>query len=70
MKRVRRNVRDFVLWAVLTGGLVALVLGQAVIGAILVAFAVWQFILIGAGRGGLFVDQRAADKPGKPTVSK
>jgi len=68
--RIRRNVRDFVIWAVLTGGIVALVLGHHIIGAVLLAFAVWQFILIGAGRGGLLVDQRAADKPGKPTVSR
>lgn len=70
MLRIRRNIRDFVIWAVLTGGIVALVLGQHIIGVVLLAFAVWQFILIGAGRGGLLVDQRAADKPGKPTVSK
>jgi hypothetical protein len=55
---------------VLTGGVVALVLGQWIIGIVLLAFAVWQFVLIGAGRGGLLVDQRAADKPGKPTVSQ
>ena len=70
MLRIRRNIRDFVIWAVLTGGIVALVLGQHIIGVVLLAFAVWQFILIGAGRGGLLVDQRAADKPGKPTISK
>lgn len=69
MRRARRTVRDVVIWAVLTGGIVALVMGQHIIGAVLIAFAVWQFIVIGTGRGGLFVDQRAADRPGKPTVS-
>lgn len=68
MKRTRRTVRDVVVWTVLTGGIVALVLGQHIVAGVLIAFAVWQFVLIGAGRGGLFVDQRAADRPGSPTI--
>lgn len=69
MRSVRRTARDLVIWVALTGGLVALVLGQAIIGAVLLAFAVWQLLLVARRGGGLFVDQRAADRPGKPTVS-
>ncbi|MHC1561226.1 hypothetical protein ACR9E3_19870 [Actinomycetospora sp. C-140] len=54
---------------VATAGIVAMVLGQTIIGAILLAFAVWQLVLVARRGGGLFVDQRAADRPGKPTVS-
>ena len=69
MKRARRTARDLVIWAVLTGGIVALVLGQGIIGAVLLAFAAWQLVLVARRDGGLFVDQRGADRPGKPTVS-
>lgn len=65
---VRRGSRDFVLWVVLTGGIVALVLGHGVIGLVLCAFAVWQFALAYWGKGGLFVDQRWADREGKPNI--
>lgn len=68
MNRTRRTGRDLVVWAVLTGGIVALVLGQGIIGAVLCVFAVWQFYLINAGKGGLFVDQRDADREGKPNL--
>ncbi|PVZ05304.1 hypothetical protein [Actinomycetospora cinnamomea] len=68
MKRTRRTARDFVIWAVATGGLVALVLGWGIIGGILLAFALYQLVLVSKRDGGLFVDQRAADRPGKPTV--
>ncbi|MEJ2889340.1 hypothetical protein [Actinomycetospora aeridis] len=69
MKTARRTARDLVIWATLTGGLVALVLDQGIIGLVLLAFAVWQLVLVARRGGGLFVDQRAADRPGKPTVS-
>lgn len=68
MRRTRHTLRDIVLWAVLTGGLVALVLGQTIIGLVVLAFGLWQLALALSGRGGLFVDQREADKPGKPTL--
>ncbi|HWN29312.1 MAG TPA: hypothetical protein VNP37_20270 [Actinomycetospora sp.] len=69
MKKVRRTARDLVIWAVLTGGIVGLVLGWGIIGGVLIVFAVWQLVLVARRGGGLFVDQRAADRPGKPTVS-
>lgn len=68
MSRVRRGGRDFVLWAVLTGGIVAFVLGRHLIGLALCALAIWQFALVYWGKGGLFVDQRAADKEGPPRI--
>ncbi|GLZ49358.1 hypothetical protein Acsp06_55430 [Actinomycetospora sp. NBRC 106375] len=67
--RARRTARDTVIWVVATAGIVAMVLDQTIIGAILLAFAVWQLVLVARRGGGLFVDQRAADRPGKPTVS-
>lgn len=69
MKTIRRTARDLVIWALLTGGIVGLVLGWGVIGGILIAVAVWQLVLVARRGGGLFVDQRAADRPGKPTVT-
>ena len=69
MRSARRTARDVVIWLALTCGLVAVVLGQAIIGAVLLAFAVWQLVLVARRGGGLFVDQHAADRPGKPTVS-
>ncbi|WP_274281943.1 hypothetical protein [Actinomycetospora lutea] len=69
MKTARRAARDIVIWVTMTGGIVALVLGQTVIGLIVLAFAIWQLVLVTRRGGGLFVDQRAADRPGKPTVS-
>ena len=69
MKAARRTARDIVIWVTLTGGIVALVLGQTIIGLIVLAFAIWQLAAVARGGGGLFVDQRAADRPGKPTVS-
>ncbi len=68
MKGARRAARDLVIWAVTTGGVVALVLGWSIIGAVLLAFAAWQLVLVARRGGGLFVDQRAADRPGKPTI--
>jgi hypothetical protein len=69
VKKARRTARDLVIWAVLTGGIVGLVLGWGIIGGVLIAFAVWQLVLVARRDGGLFVDQRAADRPGRPTVS-
>ncbi|GAA4877477.1 hypothetical protein [Actinomycetospora straminea] len=69
MKTARRTARDLVIWVVVTAGIVALVLGQTIIGLILLAFGLWQLALALSRGGGLFVDQRAADRPGKPTVS-
>jgi hypothetical protein len=69
MWSARRTARDIVIWVALTCGIVALVLGQGIIGGILLAFAVWQLVLVARRGGGLFVDQREADRPGKPTVS-
>lgn len=69
MRRARRTARDFVIWAAATSGIVALVLGQGIIGAVLLAFALWQLVLVARRGGGLFVDQRAADRPGRPTVN-
>lgn len=68
MIHLRRAVRNLVVWAALAGGLVIMVLGQALIGLAVLAFGLWQLALIGRGRGGLFVDQREADKPGKPIL--
>lgn len=68
MERARRTARDLVIWAVATGGVVALVLGWSIIGAVLLAFAVYQLVLVARRGGGLFVDQRSADRPGRPTV--
>ena len=65
---MRVLARDTVLGGVLTGGLVALVLGHGVIGLVLVVFAVWQFTLLYRGKGGLLVDQRWAAKEGKPNL--
>lgn len=68
MERARRTARDLVIWAVATGGVVALVLGWSIIGAVLLAFAAYQLVLVARRGGGLFVDQRSADRPGRPTV--
>lgn len=67
--RARRTARDTVIWIAATAGIVALVLGASIIGAVLLAFALWQLVLVARRNGGLFVDQRRADRPGKPTVS-
>lgn len=69
MKRTRRTARDIVIWLALTGGLVLMVLGQPYIGLAVLAFGTWQLIVAMRRDGGLFVDQRGADRPGKPTVS-
>jgi hypothetical protein len=69
MKGARVAARNFVIWAVSTCGIVAMVLGHPIIGAVLLLFALWQLVLVARRNGGLFVDQRAADSPGKPTVS-
>ena len=66
--RARRTARDTVIWIAATAGIVALVLGASIIGAVLLAFALWQLVLVARRGGGLFVDQRRADRPGKPTV--
>lgn len=68
MKAARRTARDIVIWLALTSGIVALVLGWTIIGLVVLAFAIWQLVLVARRGGGLFVDQRAADRPGKPTV--
>ena len=68
VKRMLVLARDTVLGAILAGGLVALVLDQAIIGLLLCAFALWQFALIYWGKGGLLVDQRWADREGKPNI--
>lgn len=68
MKAARRAARDIVIWLALTSGIVALVLGWTIIGLVVLAFAIWQLVLVARRGGGLFVDQRAADRPGKPTV--
>jgi hypothetical protein len=67
--RARRTARNLVIWVVATAGIVAMVLGQPIIGAVLLAFTLWQMVLVARHGGGLFVDQRAADRPGKPTIS-
>ncbi|MEJ2865803.1 hypothetical protein [Actinomycetospora flava] len=69
MKWARRTARDIVIWVALTGGIVLMVLGQGIIGGAVLAFGLWQLIIAMRSGGGLFVDQRAADRPGKPTVS-
>jgi hypothetical protein len=69
VQRARRSARNLVIWLVLTAGLVATVLGQPIIGVVLLAFGFWQLILAVRSNAGLFVDQRAADRPGRPTVS-
>ena len=66
--RARRTARDTVIWLAATAGIVALVLGASIIGAVLLAFALWQLVLVARRGGGLFVDQRRADRAGKPTV--
>ena len=68
MKRMRVLARDTVLGAVLTGGLVALVLGQGIVGLVLITLSVWQFTLVYRGKGGLLVDQRWAAGEGKPNL--
>lgn len=68
MKTARRTARDIVIWVALTGGIVGMVLGQTLIGLAVLAFGLWQLIIAARRGGGLFVDQRAADRPGKPTV--
>ena len=68
MKRMRILARDTVLGAVLTGGIVAFVLGQTIIGLVLALFSLWQFTLLYRGKGGLLVDQRWADVEGKPRI--
>ncbi|TDQ50930.1 hypothetical protein EV188_109139 [Actinomycetospora succinea] len=69
MKAARRTARDIVIWVTLTGGIVGLVLGWTIIGLIVLAFGLWQLVIAARRGGGLFVDQRLADRPGKPTVS-
>lgn len=68
MRRARRSLRDVVIWVALTTGIVSLVMDQVIIGVVLLAFGLWQLTVALRRGGGLFVDQRAADKPGKPTV--
>jgi hypothetical protein len=67
--RARRTARDLVIWVAATTGIVCLVLGATIIGSVLLAFTLWQLVLVARRGGGLFVDPRAADRPGKPTVS-
>lgn len=68
MKRMRVLARDTVLGAVLTAGIVAFVLGQALIGLLVISLSIWQFTLLYRGKGGLLVDQRWADVEGKPRI--
>ena len=68
MLRVRQAGRNCVVGIVLTAGLVSLVFGLTIIGLILVVFGLWQVAQIARGKGGLFVDQTEADKPGKPIL--
>ena len=69
MRWARRTARDIVIWAAFTCGIVALVFGQTIIGGVLLAFSIWQFVLAAKRGSGLFidprdVDQRRADRPG------
>ena len=48
--RARRTARDTVIWLAATAGIVALVLGASIIGAVLLAFALWQLVLVGPSR--------------------
>jgi hypothetical protein len=66
--RVRQGLLNLVLLGVLAGGLVSLVLGAGILGLALCAFALWQFTLLYRGKGGLLVDQRWADREGKPRI--
>jgi hypothetical protein len=65
---VRRTGRDLVVGVLWVATVVAFVLGQPLLGLLVGVVAVWQLLAIARGRGGLFVDQRAADRPGKPQI--
>ena len=68
MRAVRRTGRDLVVGVLCLATVVAFVLGQPLLGLLVGVVAVWQLLAIARGRGGLFVDQRAADRPGKPQI--
>jgi glucose uptake protein GlcU len=68
VRAVRRTVRDLVVGLLWVATVVAFVLGQPVLGLLIGVVAAWQLVAIARGRGGLFVDQRGADRPGKPQI--
>ncbi len=68
MVRMQQGLRNLVITGVFAGGLVALVLGAGLLGLALCLFAVWQFTLVLRAKPGLLVDQRWADREGKPRI--
>ena len=68
MKMLRRTLREAVLGLLGAVALVALVLGHTIIGLVVGVLVLWQVITVARGNPGLFVDQREADKEGKPTL--
>lgn len=68
MVSMQQGLRNLVIIAVLAGGLVALVLGAGLLGLALCVFGVWQLTLVLRAKPGLLVDQRWADREGKPRI--
>ena len=68
MERVRRVGRDVVIGLLGTVALVTLVRGPWFVGVALGVLACWQLAAAARGRPVLFVDQREADREGKPNL--
>ncbi|MEJ2871380.1 hypothetical protein WCD74_26720 [Actinomycetospora sp. OC33-EN08] len=69
MKSIVLALRDIVVGAICTGAIVAFVLGYPLIGAVLGVIGVWQVVRIMRGRASIIgIDQRWADREGKPNV--
>ena len=68
MRGLRGGLRNLVVGAILAVGLVLMVLGHPLLGLPVVLLGTWQVIQIGRGRSRLVVDQREADREGKPQI--
>ncbi|WP_433803256.1 hypothetical protein [Actinomycetospora sp. CA-084318] len=69
MRAIVLALRDIVVGAICAGALVAFVLDHALIGLVLGLIGLWQVIRIMNGRPSIIgIDQRWADREGKPNV--
>ncbi|WP_018331401.1 hypothetical protein [Actinomycetospora chiangmaiensis] len=69
MRSIVLALRDVVVTAICAGALVAFVLHYPIIGLVLGVIGLWQVVRIFNGRPSIIgIDQRWADREGKPNV--
>lgn len=69
MQSIVLALRDIVVGAICAGSLVAFVLHYPLIGLVLGVLGLWQVIRVFKGRPSIIgIDQRWADREGKPNV--